>query len=239
MFTHLLTLIPLEFTDAIYPNAPLFLDNVLAEVTFHVRRLNHHPSLALWCGSNEIEFLIEEIGEIGAPITAYVELYEGLFLDTLLHAVWDQTRSVSYLPSSVSNGYLSLNHSAAVPMMQRYENLTSGSIYGDTGVWAHLTFSFSWLTYHMQIIMTMMLMPHSILALIRLDVSQSNLVSTASPATKLTPLPSPPPSSLSTAPRSLNATIITHSTHLPSFPATRAHHLHRTSPIYRFRVWAR
>lgn len=111
------------------------MENVLAEVTHHVRRLNHHPSLALWCGSNEIELFLEEIGSAlgGTTPPALVEVYEGLFLDVLLHAVWDQSRSISYTPSSSTNGWLSLDHSAAVPMVERYENATSGSIYSDTG----------------------------------------------------------------------------------------------------------
>ncbi|KZP04383.1 glycoside hydrolase family 2 protein [Athelia psychrophila] len=124
----------MQFTDATYPTAAPFVENVLAEVTHHVRRLNHHPSLALWCGSNEIELFLEEIGSAlgGTTPPALVEVYEGLFLDVLLHAVWDQSRSISYTPSSSTNGWLSLDHSAAVPMVERYENATSGSIYSDT-----------------------------------------------------------------------------------------------------------
>lgn len=125
-----------EFTDATYPTAAPFVENVLAEVRYHVRRLNHHPSLALWCGSNEIELLLEVIGSaLGTTPPAFVEAYEGLFLNVLLHAVWDQSQSISYTPSSVTNGWLSLNHSSTVPMVERYENATLGSIYGDTGMY--------------------------------------------------------------------------------------------------------
>ncbi|KZP21483.1 glycoside hydrolase family 2 protein [Athelia psychrophila] len=121
----------LQFSDATYPIAGPFVENVLAEAAYQVRRLNHHPSLAVWCGNNEIEVGLADIGGANPP-PALVELYEGLFLDSLLHAVWDQTRSISYTPSSVTNGYLSLDHSAALPMVERYENLTAGSVYGDT-----------------------------------------------------------------------------------------------------------
>lgn len=34
-----------------------FLDNVEKEVIDNVRRIKHHPSLALWCGNNEIELM--------------------------------------------------------------------------------------------------------------------------------------------------------------------------------------
>ena len=43
------------FAGSLYPNTPEFLDNVKQEVTENVIRLRRHPSLALWCGNNEIE----------------------------------------------------------------------------------------------------------------------------------------------------------------------------------------
>lgn len=39
-----------EFGDALYPVDQEFLGNVAAEATYNVRRVNHHPSLALWAG---------------------------------------------------------------------------------------------------------------------------------------------------------------------------------------------
>ena len=39
-----------EFGDALYPTDQEFIDNVAEEVTYNVRRVNHHPSLALWAG---------------------------------------------------------------------------------------------------------------------------------------------------------------------------------------------
>ena len=39
-----------EFGDALYPVDQEFIDNVIEEVTYNVRRVNHHPSLALWAG---------------------------------------------------------------------------------------------------------------------------------------------------------------------------------------------
>ena len=39
-----------EFGDALYPVDQEFIDNVIEEATYNVRRANHHPSLALWAG---------------------------------------------------------------------------------------------------------------------------------------------------------------------------------------------
>ncbi|MFP4375108.1 MAG: glycoside hydrolase family 2 protein, partial [Spirochaetaceae bacterium] len=41
------------FSCSLYPADPSFLDSVRREVDYQVRRLQHHPSIALWCGNNE------------------------------------------------------------------------------------------------------------------------------------------------------------------------------------------
>ncbi len=43
------------FACAHYPEGADFVASVRAEVEDQVRRLRHHPSLALWCGNNEIQ----------------------------------------------------------------------------------------------------------------------------------------------------------------------------------------
>lgn len=63
----------------------------------------------------------------------YAAEYEQLFLDTLLPVVYANSKSISYIPSSTTNGYIELDFSRPVPMVQRYNNKTEGSIYGDTG----------------------------------------------------------------------------------------------------------
>ena len=40
----------LEFGDALYPTDQEFIESVIEEATYNVRRVNHHPSLALWAG---------------------------------------------------------------------------------------------------------------------------------------------------------------------------------------------
>ncbi len=43
------------FSCALYPGDDQFLKSVKQEATYQVRRLRHHPCIALWCGNNEIE----------------------------------------------------------------------------------------------------------------------------------------------------------------------------------------
>lgn len=43
------------FANALYPASESFLENVRREASDNVRRLRNHPSLALWCGNNEVE----------------------------------------------------------------------------------------------------------------------------------------------------------------------------------------
>ena len=123
-----------EFGDALYPVNPEFLENCREEAVYQVRRVNHHPSLAIWAGGNEFENLELGIVQDSAPdqLDRYTHEYEQLFLDVLLPAVYGNSKSISYMPSSTNNGYLELNFSLPIPMIERYQNLTPGSIYGDT-----------------------------------------------------------------------------------------------------------
>jgi len=46
----------LMFACSMYPgDDPEFFENVRREVTYNARRLRHHPSIAIWCGNNEID----------------------------------------------------------------------------------------------------------------------------------------------------------------------------------------
>lgn len=50
-----------EFGDSLYPVNQEFLDNVREEAIYNVRRVNHHPSLALWAGGTvELFYLSPE-----------------------------------------------------------------------------------------------------------------------------------------------------------------------------------
>ena len=140
-----------EFGDALYPIDPEFLENVREEVNYQVRRVNHHrkmnivsgfyasltfpASLAYWAGGNELENLELSLVRAVAPdqLDRYTAEYEKLFLQTIVPVLFGNSRSISYSPSSTSNGYLELNFSWPIPIVERYQNLTPGSLYGETG----------------------------------------------------------------------------------------------------------
>lgn len=42
------------FACSAYPGDQAFLDNIRKEAEYNIKRLRNHPSLALWCGNNEI-----------------------------------------------------------------------------------------------------------------------------------------------------------------------------------------
>ncbi|KAI9723828.1 MAG: hypothetical protein M1828_004078 [Chrysothrix sp. TS-e1954] len=123
-----------EFGDSLYPVNQEFLDNVYEEANYQVRRVNYHPSLAFWAGGNELENLELSLVNNSSP-SSYTKLkaqYEQLFLTTLFPAVFENTHSISYAPSSTSNGYISLNFTDAPYFRERYNDLVSGSVYGET-----------------------------------------------------------------------------------------------------------
>jgi beta-mannosidase len=119
-----------QFSDALYPVDQAFLDNVAAEVLYNVRRLNHHPSLALWAGGNELEADVDIV--LGAGYTLYQAQYEELFIGLIAPIIWKNSHSISYMPSSANYGYYYIDPSLAVPIAERYYNVTPGDYYGIT-----------------------------------------------------------------------------------------------------------
>ncbi|KAL4743940.1 glycoside hydrolase superfamily [Aspergillus similis] len=139
-----------QFSDSMYPVDEDFLDNVAQEVVYNVRRVNHHPSLALWAGGNEIEALMLPQTRQADPdnYPKYLAEYEKLYISLILPLVYENTRSISYSPSSTTEGYLSVNLSASVPMTERYENDEPGAYYSDTDYYNYdTTVSFDYSIY--------------------------------------------------------------------------------------------
>eukprot|EP00662_Eupelagonemidae_sp_cell21_P019570 gene19570-51378_t len=98
----------LMFACALYPTDPSFLLSVRAEVADQVRRLQHHPSVAVWSANNENEAALVQnwYGDTNpaGPWPEYRDMYRELYWDTALAAIapLDATRPV--LASSPSAG---------------------------------------------------------------------------------------------------------------------------------------
>lgn len=90
------------FACAAYDLTESFEENVCAEFRDNIRRLRHHPSLALWCGNNEIEsFVPLDIWHKGKKEKAdYIKLYEYI----LPKIVKEEDPDAFYWPSSPSSG---------------------------------------------------------------------------------------------------------------------------------------
>ena len=113
------------FACAVYPYHEEFVRNVKQEAIQNIKRIRHHPSLALWCGNNEVEqlwmaLIIEsgileqdQMGEfrsgtldqqIQRKIVNYEDNYLNIFENIFPQLIdeFDPTRP--YWPSSPSNG---------------------------------------------------------------------------------------------------------------------------------------
>ncbi|POW10072.1 hypothetical protein PSTT_06334, partial [Puccinia striiformis] len=118
------------FACAAYPISPeSFLDNIRAEVSENVARLSRHPSTALWAGNNEAscgEGYLMDVKHTWPNGSVYFDQYDYLNNHVIRDLVLQNTRSASYIPSSTTQGYLSLE-----PYVSRYGASTSGELYGD------------------------------------------------------------------------------------------------------------
>lgn len=89
-----------DFTFACgkYPSQnPAFLENVTAEATYQVRRLAPNPSLIIWCGNNEMEWIYQWCE---SPTSAEKHIDYGLFHFVLPQIVRTEDASRPYRPSS-------------------------------------------------------------------------------------------------------------------------------------------
>lgn len=93
------------FACNLYPSTPEFLQNVAAEVDYQAKRLSTHPSLALWCGDNELVGALTWFPESVKDRDRYLVSYDRLnrTIETALKAA---APDALWWPSSPSPGYL-------------------------------------------------------------------------------------------------------------------------------------
>ena len=93
------------FACAMVPDDYAFTENVRREAEEHVRRLTHHPSLALLCGNNEVERAWQSWGwqdmyDLHGPdSTRLADAYHKMFYEVLPQVV-SQESDAFYLPTS-------------------------------------------------------------------------------------------------------------------------------------------
>ncbi len=98
------------FANGMYPGDSAFLANVRAEATDQVRRLRGHPSLALWCGNNEMDEGWQRWGwarayASPADSAAVRKAYDLLFYGVLPDVISREDPVRPYWPSSPMLGW--------------------------------------------------------------------------------------------------------------------------------------
>lgn len=101
------------FAGSFYPADEAFLNNVKEEVKDQVNRLQNHPSIALWCGNNEIDEAIVNWGyqkQLNYSKNDSLQVwkdYKKLFHDVIPNALAENLSSDKniYWPSSPSIGW--------------------------------------------------------------------------------------------------------------------------------------
>jgi beta-mannosidase len=99
------------FACNMYPGDTAFLHNVRKEAEYQVKRLRNHPSLALWCGNNEISEGWHNWGwqqALNYSEKDSMEIWHNylkIFDDILPQTVFDNSPSLSYISSSPKIGW--------------------------------------------------------------------------------------------------------------------------------------
>jgi beta-mannosidase len=93
------------FACNLYPSTGDFLENVADEVGYQVRRLATHPSIALWCGDNELVGALTWFEESRRDRDRYLVSYDRLNR-TIEQAMKKAAPDAIWWPSSPASGYL-------------------------------------------------------------------------------------------------------------------------------------
>tara|TARA_B100000524_G_scaffold5523_1_gene3695 strand:- start:27092 stop:29662 length:2571 start_codon:yes stop_codon:yes gene_type:complete len=115
------------FACAMYPGDDAFLENVRQEAINNVKRLSKHPSIALWCGNNEVLAAWKRWGwEQNVNKEQSPEVSQKIWqsYDTLFHTI---------LPSVVNQYHKEIDYWASSPSAS--EGLPEEYTHGDTHYW--------------------------------------------------------------------------------------------------------
>ena len=120
------------FACSMYPGNDDFLNSVTKEAEYQVKRLRNHPSIALWCGNNEIDVAWQNDSKTGGwgwknpypenQRNQVWQAYDTIFNHILKDAVKVQSPDIAYWQSSPSS---------IVP--KKYATNTNGD--GDVHYW--------------------------------------------------------------------------------------------------------
>lgn len=119
------------FACNMYPSAEWFMNSVREEVVQTVKRLKHHPSIALWAGNNENEIAIYGNWYGTRNEQVYKDDYIKLYVDLIKYQVEKLDTTRAFVVSSPSNGLYS-DHNG-------YLGTNPGSnLYGDVHYYNYL-----------------------------------------------------------------------------------------------------
>ncbi len=99
------------FAGSMYPVDSAFKENVAQEAKDNIIRLRNHPSIALWCGNNEIEVAWENWGwqkQYNYSTSDSTEIWKGyssIFHELIPNIVKELDPSKNYTPSSPSSNW--------------------------------------------------------------------------------------------------------------------------------------
>lgn len=112
------------FAVALYPTDINFLSSVQKEIRQQIRRLQHHPSIALWAGNNENEAGISGFWwpQLLQHFEQYKDDYRKLYIDTIMPIVISEDPKRPFVPSSPSNGPITVrdNYISPDPSNSKY-----------------------------------------------------------------------------------------------------------------------
>lgn len=92
------------FACTTYPHNKDFLDNIGTEAAYNIKRLRNHPSVALWCGNNEIAEGIKYWGwdkkYTPEVMRSFKIGYQKIFKELLPHSVKQYSPTTDYIHTS-------------------------------------------------------------------------------------------------------------------------------------------